>query len=63
MFTRILTDLERRRIRAHIKADGEKASPVTQLATRCRQNLPRIKEDLALIEEFMKHYESHVKKD
>jgi hypothetical protein len=27
------------------------------LATRCRQNLPRIEEDLQLMKEFLSHYE------
>jgi hypothetical protein len=56
MHKSILSDLERRRIRAFIKADGEKSSAIRGLTTRCQKYLPTIKEDLALIEEFMKHY-------
>ncbi|MCJ7505583.1 hypothetical protein MUP05_03805 [Candidatus Bathyarchaeota archaeon] len=62
MFTRILTEKERRHMRAFIKADGEKATFMTVLATRCRKHVPQIRKDLALIEEFMTHYEPHVKK-
>jgi len=57
MFTHILTDLEGKRIRAFIKADGEKGSAIRGLATRSRQYLPRIEEDLALIRKFLQHYE------
>jgi len=57
MFTRILTDLERKRIRAFNKADGEKSSALRGLATRCREHLPQIKEDLKLIQEFLATYE------
>ena len=56
MHKSILSDLERRRIKVFNKTNGEKESFMTVLATRCRQNLPRIKGDVALIEEFMSHY-------
>jgi hypothetical protein len=59
-FTHLLTDLERKQIRAFIKADGEKVSAIRGLATRCRQNLPQIKQDLGLIQEFLEHYEQEV---
>jgi len=52
----ILTDLERKRIRGYIRADGEKTPALRGLATRCRQYLPGIREDLALIEEFLNIY-------
>jgi hypothetical protein len=57
MHTGLLSELERRRIHAFLKADGDKASAMRGLATRCRQNLPKIEEDLALIREFLRHYE------
>jgi len=56
MFTRILTEHERKQIRAFIKADGEKTTGLRVLATRCRQNRKLIESDLALIVEFLKHY-------
>ena len=61
MFTHLLTDLERKRIRAFIKADGEKGSAMRGLATRGRQYLPRIEEDLRLIHEFLQHYDKEIK--
>jgi hypothetical protein len=56
MHKSILSELERRRIRAFNKADGEKSSAIRGLTTRCQKYLPKIKEDLALIEEFLQHY-------
>jgi len=53
----VLTDLERRRIRSYMKTNGERTPALRGLATRCRQYLPTIREDLALIEEFVKHYQ------
>jgi len=44
-------------MRTFNKDDGEKNTFMTVLATRCRKHLPQIKDDLALIEEFMSHYE------
>jgi hypothetical protein len=52
----LLSDLERRRIHAFLKADGERISAVRGLATRCRQNLPRIEADLKLIRDFLDRY-------
>jgi hypothetical protein len=58
MFTHLLTDLERKRIRAFLKADGEKGSAIRGLATRARQFLPSIEEDLTLMHKFLQHYEN-----
>ena len=57
MHKSILSDLERRRIKAFIKADGKKETFMTVLAARCRKHLPKIREDLVLIEGFMATYE------
>jgi hypothetical protein len=57
MFTHLLTDLEKKRIHAFIKADGKKGSAIRGLATRSRQYLPKIEEDLELIHKFLQHYE------
>jgi len=58
MITTILSELERKRMRTFIKADGEKLSGVRGLATRCHQRRQQIVEDLALIDEFLKHYKN-----
>lgn len=54
----VLTDLERRRIRWYMKTNGERTSALRGLATRCRQYMRSIREDVTLIEEFLKRYES-----
>ncbi len=55
--TSILSELERRRIRAFLKGDGEKTSSVRGLATRLRQNVAAVESDLRLIREFLQHYD------
>ena len=62
MFQRILTDLERKRIRAYLKADGERTEAIQNVVSRMRRYGPRIKEDLELVEQLISVYESHVKK-
>jgi len=57
MFTRLLTDLERKRIKAYVKADGERASSIRQLVARCNKHLPQIKADLELLERLTRTYE------
>jgi hypothetical protein len=57
MFTRILTDLERRRINAYLRQDGEKEAPIRKIANRARNHLPKIKEDLELLERLLATYE------
>jgi hypothetical protein len=56
MFQRILTDLERKAIKAYLKADGEKESVVRALASRARRHLPTIKSDLELLEKLLATY-------
>jgi hypothetical protein len=56
MFTRILTELERRRIQSYLKHDGEKASAIRTIATRAKQHMPAIRSDLALLEELLQAY-------
>jgi hypothetical protein len=57
MFTRILTDLERRRINAYLRQDGEKEAPIRKIANRARTNLPKIKTDLELLEKLLQTYQ------
>jgi len=58
MHSSLLSELERRRIQAFAKADGERTSAMRGLFTRCKQHMPRIERDLKLIEEFFQHYEA-----
>jgi len=62
MFTRILTDLERKRVRAYLEADGERESVIRALASRARRHAPQIKKDIELLERLMKTYEKAKKR-
>ena len=57
MFTRILTDLERRRIKAYLKQDGERDLPIRKIVNRGKTYLPQIEADLALVKELLTAYE------
>ena len=57
MFTRILTDVERRHIAKYLKQDGEKEIYVRKLVYGARKNLPTIRTDLALLEKLLEVYE------
>lgn len=63
MFQRILTDLERKRLKKYLAADGEREAVIRALAMRARKYVPTIKQDLAMLEELLVKYESHVRKD
>ena len=55
----ILTSLERKRIEKYLKADGEKDVNIRQLVRGYRLHNARLKEDLALLEKMLAHYEKH----
>jgi hypothetical protein len=57
MFTRILTDLERRQAKTYLKQDGERTLNIKILALRARKHLPQIEADLALVKELLSAYE------
>lgn len=59
MFQRILTDLERRKLKAYLKADGTKESIIRGLASRAKRHVPQIREDLELLEQLIETYEKH----
>ena len=61
MFTRILTEVERKHIAKYLKQDGAKEIYVRKIAYGARKNLPRIKADLELLERLLTTYE-HEKK-
>jgi len=62
MHPRILSPLEERQIRAFLKQDGEKNLNMRVLASRARKNLPKIKEDLELLDRLLTTYENETKK-
>lgn len=55
----ILTSLERKRIEKYLKADGEKDVNIRQLVRGYRLHVARLKEDLALLEKLLTHYQQH----
>jgi hypothetical protein len=57
MFTRILTDLERRRINSYLRQDGKKEAPIRKIANRARSHLPKIRADLELLDRLLAKYE------
>ena len=62
MYTRILTDLERKQAKAYVKQDGERTLNIQVLVSRARTHLPQIKQDLELLERLLAAYDSHIKK-
>ena len=56
MFSRILTDAERKRIRSYLKQDGKKEVLIRQLVSRAKRQVPTIRSDLELLEELLKAY-------
>jgi hypothetical protein len=59
MFTRILTEFERRKIKSYLKADGEKDANIRQMIMRYRHDKQRILEDLKLLDQLLAAYEKH----
>jgi len=50
LFQRILTNLERKRIRAYLKTSGKKrTAPIKTLISRAHKNLPEIDRDRQLL--------------
>jgi hypothetical protein len=54
---KILTPLERRKVQAYLKADGDNDVHVRQLVYGARKNLPTIRADLALLDRLLETYE------
>lgn len=57
MFTRILTDVERKHISRYLKQDGEKQIYIRKIVYGARKNLPAIKQDLELLEKLLAAYD------
>jgi hypothetical protein len=56
MFTRILTAVERKHIRAYLKEDGEKKIQIRKVVYGARKHLPTIRSDLELLEKLLQAY-------
>ena len=57
MFSRILTNEERRLIGKWLKADGEKEMHIRVVATRARKFMPQIEADLVLVRKLLERYD------
>jgi hypothetical protein len=57
MFTRVLTNLERKRIREYLRTDGERDKAIQNLVYRARKHLPIIEQDIGLLERLVKNYD------
>jgi hypothetical protein len=56
LFTRILTDIERRNIRSYLRQNGAKEVAIRKLVYGTKKHLPTIKADLELLEKLLATY-------
>jgi hypothetical protein len=56
VYTRILTDLERRQAKAYLKQDGARTLNIQVLVARGRKYMPLIRSDLELLEKLLEAY-------
>ena len=56
MKTRILTDDERKYVVKYLQKDGTKVIQVRKVVSGAKKHLPRIKEDLELLERLLEAY-------
>jgi len=56
MFTRILTEVERKHIRAYLKQDGKKEIQIRKVVYGARKHLPTIRSDIQLLEKLLATY-------
>ena len=62
MFTRVLTDLERRRARDYLRRGGPRTPAVQVIVSRARKYLPKINADVQLLERLIQAYEASKKR-
>jgi hypothetical protein len=62
MFTRILTETERRHVAKYLRYDGEKQVYLRKIVYGARLNLPKIKADLELLTKLLERYERELGK-
>jgi hypothetical protein len=58
MFTRVLTDLERRQVKDFLKHDGKRTPAMQVIVSRARKYLPNIDGDVELLERAIQIYEA-----
>jgi len=62
VFTRVLTDLERRQAKDFLKHNGAKTPNVQVIVSRARKYLPTINTDVQLLERLIQTYEASKKR-
>jgi hypothetical protein len=60
LYSRILTETERQKIRDYLEADGKRDSTIRSFVSRARRNRKQLKLDLRLIERLVARYEKQV---
>jgi len=61
MFSRILTDVERKKIKSYLKLNGKRDSMIRSLVSRARKYKPQIQNDVKLLDELVIRYEKNKK--
>ena len=61
MFSRILTDVERKKIKSYLKLNGKRDSMIRSLVSRARKYKPQIQNDVKLLDELVMRYEKNKK--
>ena len=61
MFSRILTDVERKKIKSYLKGNGKRDSMIRSLVSRARKYNPQIQSDVKLLDELVMRYEKNKK--
>jgi hypothetical protein len=56
MFTRILTEVERKHIKAYLKQDGKKEIQIRKVVYGARKHLPTIQTDVDLLRKLLAAY-------
>jgi hypothetical protein len=60
VYSRIITAVERAKIRAYLKADGERDAMIRMFVSRARRYRPQIEADLRLLGDMVSRYERQV---
>jgi hypothetical protein len=57
VYTRILTEDERKKIRSYLRTNGKKDATIRKIVSRARRYRGQIMLDLQLLEDIVAHYE------
>jgi hypothetical protein len=60
VYSRVLTQVEREKIRFYLKADGERDATIRMFVSRARRYRPQLEADLRLLDRLVARYEKQV---